>query len=281
MPPYKVHKVEPPEHTFLPFFAYGVFKPNQIAYPRIGKYVDYFKKVTCPYELRERNGMPVLTENRLHGRETSGHILKFNPRYEEKAYKIISKTKAKKLYEWTVLRIDNQNVNVLVGKEPEKTNIFMFDELDFDFRRDPIFYDAIEFIERNLHRYFDNEKERYFNLQMCYMLLWASIERFTTFKYGNNTKRYNNEQFSKERAFKEGIWDVDDSYTVLNSEDLKEYRIIPDEPKKSIRYYYAIRCNVIHTGKSHIREMEFLEKATEELLEIYKNVLDDSFRDYD
>lgn len=279
MPPYKVPKLTPPENTDLRFFAYGVFKPNQVAYSRIKGFVDIdnSKEANTDYDLRERNGMPVLTEDKLHSRRTTGYLLKFKQKSSEMAYKIISNTKAATLYEWKVLEIDDEPANVLVGVEPEKTNIFLDGRKDYDGQNDPIFYDAIDFIENRLRQDFLNEKEWYFNLQMCYMLLWASIERFTTFKYGNNTKRYNNKKFSTETAFKNAVRDIDYQYTVLNSEDLKEYDFDPEDAEECIKYYYAIRCNVIHSGKSNLQEIGFLEKATLDLLRIYKYVLDDVF----
>ena len=279
MPPKKVPKLTPPENTDLRFFAYGVFKPNQVAYSRIKRFVDIdnIKETDTEYELRERNGLPVLTENKMQSRKTKGYLIKFNPKSTELAYRIISKTKSSKLYEWKVLEIDGEPANVLIGVEPEKTNIFMRDDKNYDGLNDPIVYDAINFIEKQLQQDFPNETEWYFNLQMCYMLLWASIERFTTFKYGNNTKRYNNLKFSTEPAFKYAIKGIEYKYTVLNSEDLNEYKFDSEDAEKCIKYYYAIRCNVIHSGKSHLQERDFLEEATRDLLEIYKYVLDDVF----
>lgn len=274
-----VPRLTPPENTDLKFFAYGVFKPNQVAYSRIKRYVktENIKKADTEYELRERNGLPVLTENKMQSRKTKGYLIKFNPRSSELAYRIISKTKSSKLYKWKVLEIDGEPANVLIGVEPEKTNIFRKDDKNYDGQDDPIFYDTINFIIRQLQQYPPNETERYLHLQMCYMLLWASIERFTTFKYGNNTKRYNNIKFSTEPAFKNAIRDIKYDYNVLNSENLNEYKFDSEDAEECIKYYYAIRCNVIHSGKSHLQEREFLEKATKDLLKIYTYVLDDVF----
>ena len=279
MPPYKVPKLTPPENTDLRFFAYGVFKPNQVAYSRIKHYVDVenIKETTTDYDLRERNGLPVLTENKMNSSKTRGYLIKFKPKSSELAYRIISNSKASTLYEWKVLEIDHEPANVLIGVEPEKTNIFMKDDKNYDGLNDPIFYDAIDFIEKQLQQDSPNEKERFFNLQMCYMLLWASIERFTLFKYGNNTKRYNNKKFSTEPAFKNAVRCIEYKYKVLNSEDLKVYEFDPEDAEECIKYYYAIRCNVIHSGKSHLQEREFLEEATRDLLTIYTYVLDDVF----
>ena len=111
------------------------------------------------------------------------------------------------------------------------------------------------------------------------MLLWASIERFTTMKYGNNTKRYNNKKFSTEQIFKEEIWNANiQANVVLNSEDLKEYEFNPQKPEDCIKYYYATRCNVIHSGKSTFKDYQLLYNATWDLLNIYKHILDYNFR---
>ncbi len=46
-----------------------------------------------------------------------------------------------------------------------------------------------------------------------------------------------------------------------------------------IMYYYTIRCNVVHMGKSIYDEYGLLRQATLELLLIYISVLRDSFED--
>ena len=134
MPQYKVPKLTPPENTDLRFFAYGVFKPNQVAYSRIKRYVDIenIKETSTEYDL---------TENKMQSRKTRGYLIKFKPRSSELAYRIISNTKSSILYEWKVLEIDGEPANVLVGAEPEKTNIFMRDDKNYDGLNDPIFYD--------------------------------------------------------------------------------------------------------------------------------------------
>ena len=280
--PPNIPKIKSPKHTFLPFFAYGVFKPNQPAFSRIKKYIQEPPiKVYVNYELRERNGMPILTTNKNEKLTTVGYLIQFSTTGEEKAYNIISKTKSSKLYEWTTLRINNENTNVLIGKEQDKSNIFPDNNGDYDASKDPIFYKALNFIREELYSIRDDffHVEEYFKLQMCYMLLWASIERFTTMKYGNNTKRYNNKKFSTEPIFKERIKNIDlKENIVLNSEDLKEYKFNPQKPKDCINYYYAIRCNVIHSGKSSFKDYNLLLNATKELLIIFKDVLDYNFR---
>ena len=50
-----------------------------------------------------------------------------------------------------------------------------------------------------------------------------------------------------------------------------------DDPYETLKYYYTFRCNVVHRGKAMIGDYSMLKTATEELLEIFKNVLEEAF----
>ena len=47
--------------------------------------------------------------------------------------------------------------------------------------------------------------------------------------------------------------------------------------KTSAEYYYQLRCNIVHSGKKHPTDIAFLESSLNELLHIFKEVLEISF----
>lgn len=102
-----------------------------------------------------------------------------------------------KLYEWQTITIDGNEVNVLIGLEPENGSIDILnynERSNFDGKNDPLFKEGIELIENNLK---SNENscetiENFFQIQMNYMLLWSAIERYSSLKYNKRTKRENN-----------------------------------------------------------------------------------------
>ena len=62
----------------MPFFAYGVLKPGEIAYSRI-KDLIYEKNEACVnYSMKHRDGVPVLLSKYMDLEETCGYIFHFS-----------------------------------------------------------------------------------------------------------------------------------------------------------------------------------------------------------
>jgi len=55
------------------------------------------------------------------------------------------------------------------------------------------------------------------------------------------------------------------------------YELNPDDPKKSLNYYYQIRSNITHRGKAVVRDHQIVRESLKELLEIFTNFLQMSF----
>lgn len=275
-----------PADTSLPFFAYGIFKPKQLAYSKIKNHVDEEKLINTeiPYEMRIRDGVPILTDKQWNGC-TKGFIITFRQGHDDMAYDVISKTLLKKLYEWKTVVIDGQTVNVLFGVDPDKGSNYIEDpneRVNFDGKNDPFFSEVIESIERNLDsNKFSRDMMPFFELQMNYMMLWSAIERYSSLKY-NKSKSVNNEKFANQKSFKDSIKKFEDKphSSIYSTEDLKIHEFDAEDPKNTMYYYYTFRCNVVHKGKSMPSDYDMLKQATEELLEIFKDVLNDTFGKY-
>ena len=88
-----------PYDTKLPFFAYGIFKPGQIAYSKIRNHVNnHSDNIEINYAMRQRDGVPILIDNENNHSHTEGSILTFKEGHEVETYSIISKTISRKLY---------------------------------------------------------------------------------------------------------------------------------------------------------------------------------------
>lgn len=281
----KKEKLDIPK-TSLPLFAYGIFKPGQLAYSKIKEHVNEnnLKNIKIDYEMKYRDGVPILT-NKSKEYHTKGVLITFKESHEKKAYEIISETFLKELYRWETIKIENQKVNVLFGVKPNKgsDNINYRDKFNFNGEKDPLFSEAIELIEENLNLNKKMESiESFFELQMNYMLLWSAIDRYSTLKYNNEYKGENNKDFANEEAFIEGIKKFKDNThePVYSSEDLNQRKFFEDDHEKTINYYYTFRCNVVHRGKGEPeKDYKKLRQATEELLEIFKDVLKNTFNE--
>ena len=272
---------KPPKKTNLPFFAYGIFKPGQLAYSKIESLVDEISPAKINYLMKLRDGVPILIDHEKESFQTKGFIITFND--NEKAYNIISNTLSKKLYKWKKIKIGKKEVNILFAVNPYKgsNNIEDKDEKhDFNGKNDPFFKEAISLVEKNLKSIEPSwNMEDFFKVQMNYMLLWSAIDRYSSLKYNQNSKNMNNKKFAEEKAFKKCIrkYKKDKHIPVYSAEDLKMYEFKVNDPVKTLKYYYTIRCNVVHRGKSMLGDFKMLKQATEELLEIFKEILNDTF----
>lgn len=109
------------------------------------------------------------------------------------------------------------------------------------------------------------------------MLLWTIIERFTFLRYGsreNPTSR--NNDLSSDSYFQEALkLYVNEKRYVFDTKDPDDKRTLDNsEPKKSIQYYYQVRCNITHRGKAVVRDYETVKKSFIELFKITKYILD-------
>lgn len=276
--------LKPPSDINLPFFAYGIFKPGQLAYSKIEQYVEKYEKSQIDYVMLIRDGVPILSKELNHS-NTYGYIIYFKEEYKEKAYRIISNTESDALYEWDTEEIDNKQVNVLFGVNPRLGSSAPegnFERVNFDGKNDPFFKEAIELIEENLKLISSDhlDVKEFFELQMNYMLLWSAIDRYTSLKYNENSKGKNNRKFANEKAFKKGLKNHVKSKSrrkVYSAEDIEMYELDTEDPEESLKYYYTIRCNVVHRGKAIIEDKYMLKSSLDELLNIFKDVLKDTF----
>ena len=283
---FKNRTLKLPEDISLPFFAYGIFKPGQVAYPKIKRFVDeYTGNVKISYMMKHRDGVPILIEGENEHFHTEGTIIKFRQDKQINAYGTICKTELRKLYEWKTISINGEDVNVLFGVNPKKGSDYIEDQKDsvcFDGKNDPLFKEAIELIEENLKNSKHSWKaESFFELQMNYILLWSAIERYSSIKYNKPKKKWNNEQFAKEKEFKKGIKKFKDEnhIPVYSTEDLEIHEFNADDAVETLNYYYTFRCNIVHRGKSMYNDYKMLKTAADELLEIFKNILEDTFEE--
>ena len=310
MPNYN-NRLNLPNDTSLPFFDYGIFKPGQLAYPKIKNLVNKqdIKSAEITYRMKIRDGIPILTNAQNNYYKTKGVIMTF--KNGQKAYEIISNTFFEDFYEWKTLKIDGDDVNVLFGKRIRRGSDTILNEIekeDYDGKNDPFFNETIDIIENYLNRNKDqkimidskkhlkikikhnrnlkNNKSYdyindFFELQKNYMLLWSSIERYTDIKYNETTKKKNNYRFSEEKAFRDGMNKNQNKYhkTVFSTKDLEKYGFYPTDSYRTIDYYYTFRCNVVHRGKASYFDYTMLETATMELLEIFKNALEDTWNE--
>ena len=282
-----------PDNISLPFFAYGIFKPGQLAYSKIRNRVKENDNVEINYNMKHRDGVPILINRESDYLRTKGVIITFRKGQEKESYKIICNTLLRNLYEWKTIEINGQEVNVLFGVNPNNGSSAIEnpkEKVNFDGKNDPLFNEAIDLIKQNLKlnkRPNTNLKsketeniEMFFNLQMNYMLLWSAIDRFCSLKYNRNQTQ-NIKKFANQKAFKDSIkkFENKEHRPVYSTDHLKMHKFNANDPDETMFYYYTFRCNVVHRGKATIGDYEMLKQATYELLEIFEDVLKSTFNE--
>ncbi|MCQ2977559.1 MAG: hypothetical protein MJ232_06055 [archaeon] len=273
------NNLKEPRDKTLGFFTYGILKPGQIAYSKIRDEIE--EKIECEinYSMLHRDGVPILTNKQG---KTQGYTYYFKD--NERAYNIICESFSNKLYRWRTIEIDDEEVNVLFGVKARQGSEPIedyHDQVNFDGRRDPLFKEGLELIRENLEGEHYSWEKGFFKLQMNYMLLWSAIDRYCRLRYNKEKEHENRIEMSKEKVFRDALekYANNEHRSVFNTEQLFENRFEMDNPKHCINYYYTLRCNIVHRGKSSMRDIDMLEQATRELLDIFEYMLDDVFRE--
>lgn len=287
-----IRRLSVPRNLNLPFFAYDVFKPGEVAFSTIKEFIDEDKTIVdycVEYPLEIVNGVPFLFKHHGNYYSTQGCLFYFKDNINaEKAYEIISQTKSHKLYGWTTINDRYATMNVLVGRNNIIKVPYHENWRVYEGKKDPMLVRALYTIWNNILPILSNKHpstDDFFNLQMNYTMLWSSIDRYLVLKFGKKNQQENLKCLANEESFKDAVFmfsDKNDNLpSVLSNEDYRTFQLNKEKPLCCIRYYYTIRCNVVHTGKSRYSEYKLLKYAVLELLQIYICVLRDSFEDYE
>jgi len=293
-----------PENTDLPFFAYGIFKPNQIAYHVIDELVESFEKKSIDnYEQFLRDGLSFIFKNK-ESRSLNGYKINFKADKALEAYFKISNKEPSNLYKWEVI----ENMNALVAIDKKGIDKEFHGDIDSIIGwNDPYFHIGLEVInnqefKKNNMNYGVNsnwDDKEFFaeivNIQMKFLLAYSMLERLaflmTSFQSGSaqvstvladnsfvqaailklydelpeKAKTEKREVYSSERKSSSKGEKV--TFSFNDSIEKKDF-------KKIIKFYYQIRNNITHRGKSLGRMSKDFESYLLELTSIIKYTLE-------
>lgn len=273
--------MDPPQDTVLPFFAYGTLKPGQPGYHIIEDIVTespISAKITGA--LFEQDGLPIFVEK--YDDDVQGYVLKFSD--PEEAYDRIADYENERNYKWdiTTAETDSQDfeVNVLIATDPVRGQVERI-ENNWTIGRDPLFTEALDVVEDTKNTVSEvgserSELEKFFKLQMAYLLLWSSIERYNAFRFGLSAHSLDNrKQMANLDRFRTGLktevpnWRIGEE--IFSADRNKFYTLDPDNPEEAIEYYYQVRSNVTHRGKSSGIEYDLMHASLDELYAIFRH----------
>jgi len=277
-----------PSNIKLPYFAYGLFKPDELAYNQIKNFVERFSEETFfDGALKVRDGLPLLLQ--VKGSQVRGYLIHFKEEHFRKAYERISEFEPEKHYRWEECDLSEPStrVNILIGKSPQKGSL-EYEGNGWRGRDDPLFNEALVVIGDVVNQFAQKEFEsepsehfdwaRFFKLQMAYQLLWSSIERYCSLAYGPKLKPIDKlNKFAGDDVFKTALKNaVNRDGVIFDSRDPKtNYKLDPDNPVSSIKYYYGVRSNLSHRGKGTWKDGNIILSSLKEMHEIFQRVVNE------
>lgn len=261
----------------LPFFSYGFFRPGEISFLGIKEFVLNATPYSIIGELVLRDGVTLFKDTKDQMQMVDGYLITFKPEFENEAYQFIDSLEPKKLFKWQEKIVNETSFNILYGVKPDRGSVDYLEEDLKSIWTDPFFTSAIEVLEEIPNENFEWNLKPLFKLQMKYMLLWTILERFSFLRYslgGGAAAR--NKFLGEDEYFKEALLEfTTEERSVYSSEDPdKKTTLNANNPKKSLDYYYQVRCNITHRGKAVVRDHETVEASFNELFNITKYVLD-------
>lgn len=304
MVPRPWHPVTVPDDPTLPFFAYGIFQPGEIAFFQIRDAVAAVAPAQVSGNLRIRDGVPILDPDARNGTVAGWRIEFKDVAAAETAYAAIDGMEPKRQYRWTP---PDGGMNVLAGRG--RTGSLPMEDTAWSSWRDPAFNDALDVVSEVLEgqrNAWPNLKP-FYRLQGAYLVLWASIERYASLRYGLGSSappptcscKTGHDQGSPGAGVMDRVRQIAEEPQVAVSlgvhsdamRELEERKIFrsdnprqsvkfnPAKPEQAILYLYQVRCNVTHRGKAQVQDWQLLHAATSEALRIFRDVLSAAERD--
>lgn len=270
--------MNPPSDQTLHFFAYGVFKPGELAFLQVKDLVAECSDCSMRGTLRIRDGLPIASPEDQG--EIRGTLIKFHPTSENEAYRRIAELEPDNQYRWETVTLGLGKANFLAGRSPKKGSVHPDEE--WSGRNDPLFTVALDVVSETLekNRRFEWDLKPLFRLEMAYLLLWTSIERYASLRYhlgDKATKKVLN--LASEPAFQAALLQhVHERREVQRADDpTGKCLLAASVPAKALAYYYQVRSNLVHRGKGVPHDHERLEKSLDELLTIFRKTLAAAF----
>jgi hypothetical protein len=272
-------KMTGPNDIKLAFFAHGVFRRGELGFLSISDLVDrVVKPVFVRGSLLLRDGLPLIDPH--GGSSVLGSLIYFKDGHYSEAYEKINRLEPDRQYRWEETTAQGERCNYLVGRSPRKGSV-PADE-GWDERNDPLFTTVLQVVQETLETNadFDWNLKPTFRLQMAYLLLWSSIERYASLRYHLGDRAVDKVmQVADDSQFAQLLKQrVSRKHRVQRADQPQDhYELNPNDARKSLSYYYQIRSNITHRGKGVVRDHETVRDFLKEWLDIFTGLLQTAF----
>jgi hypothetical protein len=280
-----------PENINLPFFAYGIFKPGELGFLRLKRWIAQCADKTIPGKILIRDGLPIAFPG--VGIGIAGSLIQFQSGIENEAYRSIVELEPEYQYKWTPVEVASKSgdpnvfANCLIGKNEKGCEE---PHAHWTGREDPLFNEALEVVEEVMSKmdkrqFSEFDLKPLFRLEMAYLLLWTSIERYASMRYNLSDKATNKvNQIAAESAFRDALLKHTvaqiQSRELRRADDPSQKLVLNREvPKKAMGYYHQVRNNLVHRGKGAYNDYKHLSLSLVELLPIFRETLQAAFEE--
>lgn len=268
----------------LPFFAYGMFMHGELGWLRVRDYVVRVdRSATVRGRLLERDGLVILDAGRSD--RAAGMILHFRQDAACDAYLAIDDLEPRHQYSWQLVEAVTPETttmaNVLTGRSPRKGSKPL--EGPWSGRTDPLFTEGLATVEKLIIESGQEPAgpQGFFRAQAAYLLLWSAVERYATFRYGlaGDSIAQKLHLVASEETFRDALrTHVARTDRIQRSDRPQNHESLDaTNAARSMDYYYQLRSNVAHRGKAAISDQERLMASSQELLQIFREVLQHAF----
>ena len=289
-----------PPNLELPFFAYGIFKSGELAWPRIKDHVVTVKSARLTdWVIRLRNGLPVLIAQPAGS--VQGDCVSF--RNPSEGYAAVGESEPSSEYEWRTLRTEaGAHCNVLIAVKPNRG--VSDEQIDsWTSADDPSFVHGMAAVKKEVTEVRARLIERrpwldtpadwdaFFRLQGAFLVLWSIIERLASFRFGTESVPPGRSpttigricQLADVVEFQNAMRKAEPrSQTVFSVRENRPKRTsssgkVEDSVRtteKNLKAWYQIRSNITHRGKSAPSDNKTVLDATIDLFNTTYHYLD-------
>jgi hypothetical protein len=206
-----------PDDLALPFFAYGLLKPGELAFPQLGAFVSRRDRAMARGTLWLRDGIPLFDPDQ-HG-QVSGWLLWFDPSRLDDAWSVVCSFEPATQYKWGIATTfsgqEEIAANVLEGRRV-RTGSAEENVQQWSARLDPVFTEGLDEVRRVVDDVVPDGVgpqpdtpqlwHSFFRLQAAYLLLWSIFERYTALRFGPGRKPWPRVvRLGKDPSFREAV----------------------------------------------------------------------------
>lgn len=280
--------LEPPSDQNSPFFAYGLLKPGELAFPLLEPFVTGRERAWTHGRLWLRDGIPLLDLD-ADG-QVAGWLLWFEPARLGEAWEAVRSFEPARQYRWAEVQAQSRtrtvDVNALVGRQVRAGSATETVQ-EWSAAQDPAFTEGLAEVKRLTGEAVPNGSvpaqldtpelwSSFFRLQAAYLLLWSIVERYTALRFGPGLEagdRVN--MLGDDASFLKAVADAEvKPGRVIDSRNPRKRSVMASDGTGAADYFYRIRSNLSHRGKSAFQDARLVHKAVTELLSAMQILLE-------